>query len=257
MKSSASLYSDLSHYYDRFCADIDYPMHCDFVERASACFANSGTRQYLDLACGTGQLLGLMADRCYEVTGLDNSEDMLAGAALRCPSATLIKDDIAAFDLPDSFDIVTCFLYSIHYSYPLNSMKQTLVKVFRALKEGGVFIFDLVDKKGIGERDVVSRLDEQDGTCLTFRSGWRYPGQGEKLELHLSIGCDDGLTNRVWHDQHTMTATTIEEVRQAMLDVGFEVIVLEHDFSTLREWGGETFNAILVGCKPTASSVGL
>lgn len=250
MESNGSLYSDLAHYYDRFCADIDYPLHCRFMERAYACFANAQHRRYLDLACGTGQLLQLMSERNFEVTGLDNSEDMLASAVSRCPSATLIKEDIAGFDLPDSFDVITSFLYSIHYSYPLSSMKETLTRAFRALSAGGIFVFDLVDKQGIGHKDVVSTLNEENNVSLTFRSGWRYPGEGETLKLNLSIACDDGATQRSWHDQHTMTATTINDVREMMVEIGFEVTVLEHDFSAMREWGGETFNAILVGYKP-------
>ncbi len=250
MASSGNIYTDLSHYYDRFCADIDYPQHGEFVARAYACFAQSSTGRYLDLACGTGQLLQLMADRGFEATGLDNSQDMLASAAQRCPSATLIHEDMAAFDLPNRFDLITCLLYSIHYSHPLNSMKETLKRVFSALDEGGLFLFDLVDKAGIGQKEITSSYTEVDGTLLTFRSGWRYPDAGETLKLHLSIACQEGEQHRSWNDQHSMTATNIETVRQMMTEIGFEVTVLEHDFSTLQAWRGDSFNAILVGQKP-------
>ena len=47
-------------------------------------------------------------------------------------------------------------------------------------------IFDMVDKSGIAERDVVTQL-EQDKAKFTFRSGWRYSGRGESMELQVAI----------------------------------------------------------------------
>lgn len=54
MSEISNLYADLSVYYDRFCAEVDYAEQCAFANRAFGCFATSGGRDYLDLACGTG-----------------------------------------------------------------------------------------------------------------------------------------------------------------------------------------------------------
>ena len=46
-----------------------------------------------------------------------------------------------------------------------------------------------------------------------------------------------------------MTAITLPELQQMLLAIGFEVVLLEHDYERLTPWNGESFNAIVVACK--------
>ena len=247
--TSGSLYTDLSHYYDGFCHEVDYAEQADFLARAFACFAGSGGQDYLDLACGTGQLLGQMLPKGYTVAGLDNSQPMLDATARRCPSAELILCDLASFDVQARYDLISCFLYSIHYSHPVAALTETLRCAFQALKPGGVFIFDTVDKGGILERDAVTRL-EQDGGHFTFRSGWRYGGSGERMELQVAIRREDSSGVQSWQDHHPMAAIAIDHLRQLMTEAGFELTILARDFARLQAWDGKSYNVIMVGKKP-------
>lgn len=249
MPTLSPLYADLSGYYDRFCQDVDYAAQAAFTDRVARTFGDSGGQACLDLACGTGQLLAALQGRGYAVTGLDNSQAMLDQAARRCPGADWLCCDLAAFDTPGRFDVITCFLYSIHYSHPRAALRETLRRAFAALKPGGVLLFDLVDVAGIGQRDAVTRLDEGEAR-FTFRSGWRYGGSGEALALHVSIERHDAAGVQRWTDEHRMTAIGIAEVRDAMRALGFAVTVLERDFGGLREWDGESFNVVMVGVRP-------
>lgn len=248
--TAGNLYADLSSYYDGFCSDVNYAGQCDFIERAFDCLAESGGKDYLDLACGTGQHLSLMQQKGFTVTGLDNSRQMLEATALRCPSAALMLCDLAMFDADSRYDLISCFLYSIHYSHPVTALTETLRRAFRALKPGGIFIFDMVDKNGIGTRDVITRL-EQDKARFTFCSGWRYGGSGESMELRVAIRREaaSGVV-QAWKDHHPMTAITIEQVRTLMSDAGFSIIILERDYAVLREWDGKSYNVIVAGRKP-------
>ncbi len=247
--TTGNLYVDLSAYYDGFCHDVNYAEQCDFTKRAFDCFAESSGNNYLDLACGTGQHLSLMHNKGFTVTGLDNSQHMLNATALRCPSAALMLCDLASFAVDARFDLMSCFLYSIHYSHPIAALTKTLKCAFAALKVGGVFIFDMVDKNGITARDVVTQL-EQDQAKFSFRSGWRYSGSGESMELQVSIQRADALGVQNWQDYHPMTAITIEKMRALMTAAGFKVTILERDYSLLKEWDNNSYNVIMVGQKP-------
>lgn len=254
MELDGNLYADLSGNYDGFCHHVDYAGQGGFAARAFECFGDSGGHDYLDLACGTGQLLKAMAQRGFAVTGLDNSREMLEQAAVRCPEAGLLLCDLAAFDHDNRFDLITCFLYSIHYSHPVSALAETLRRSFRALKPGGVLLFDTVDKNGITNRnDAITRL-AQEPAHFTFQSGWRYAGSGEGMDLHVAITREDAAGIQRWKDRHTMTAVTLAQVRSLMEDTGFEVTVLERDFSRLQEWDGHGFNVVVVGRKPAAAS---
>ena len=250
MQNSGNLYTDLSAYYDQFCADVDYAAQCAFAARVFDAFAISGGRNYLDLACGTGQHLQQMAGLGFVPTGLDNSAPMLAQAQSRCPLAQLLLCDLAAFDHVAAFDLISCFLYSIHYSYPLGNFAETLKRAYEALKPGGVFVFNTVDANGARSgHNVVTQVQKADSR-LTFTSGWYYRGQGDVLDLRLCITRESAGHTQTWNDHHTMTATTLSEVQKMLRATGFEVTLLEHDYDRLTPWDGASFNAIVVACKP-------
>ncbi|MDO8909216.1 MAG: methyltransferase domain-containing protein [Pseudohongiella sp.] len=256
MIQSGNLYADLSGYYDLFCAEVDYAAQCAFAKRAYDCFANSGGHHYLDLACGTGAHILPMQSYGFVATGLDNSADMLAQAVRRCPNAEFILSDMSALEASCHYDLISCFLYSIHYSHPVSSLKLTLKRTFDALKPGGVFIFNTVDITGINSRHFVSTRVETEHSIMSFTSGWTYCGAGEAMHLHLSINqqvkADSAQSSekRVWQDKHTMTAISIHGLKQWLQETGFEVTLLEHDYSRLQAWAGESFNIIVVAGKP-------
>ncbi|HHX82445.1 MAG TPA: class I SAM-dependent methyltransferase [Pseudomonadaceae bacterium] len=247
-----NIYTDLSVYYDLFCAEVDYVEQCAFAQRAFTAFTQTNGRDYLDLACGSGQHLLTMQAYGFVPHGLDNSSEMLALAAARCPAAQLQLCDLAAFEQQAAFDLITCFLYSIHYSHPLAALRETLARSFAALKPGGVLLFNAVDARGIkndaGITTHLNRGDEQ----LRFSSAWHYRGEGEVLDLKLDISRHHPEGVERWQDQHRMTALVFSELEAALQALGFEVHILEHDYSTLRSWDGESFNAVFVACKPQA-----
>lgn len=256
MIQSGSLYADLSAYYDLFCAEVDYAEQSEFATRAFDCFASSGGRRYLDLACGTGAHMAHMQLSGFDATGLDNSAEMLQQAAIRCPEAEFLLSDMSGLDASGSYDLISCFLYSIHYSHPISKMKLTLKRVFDALKPGGVFIFNTVDINGITGRHFVNTQLETEDTLLSFVSGWTYEGQGETMHLQLSItqqrrdSSGPPPEKRVWQDKHSMTAVSIQDLNSWLMATGFETTLLEHDYSRLQPWTGTSFNIIVVACKP-------
>jgi hypothetical protein len=47
-----------------------------------------------------------------------------------------------------------------------------------------------------------------------------------------------------------MTALTFPQLKTLLQQIGFELEVMEHDYSALLAWCGESHNAIFVACKP-------
>ncbi len=250
MIRTGNIYTDLSAYYDQFCAEVDYLEQCRFAERAFLAFATSNRRDYLDLACGTGQHLQIMAARGFIPSGLDNSAFMLARAAERCPEANLLLCDLAAFEQKGAFDLITCFLYSIHYSHPVRALRETILRTWEALRPGGIFVFNAVDARGIrNDSGITTHLADDTGQ-LSFQSSWNYRGSGEVLDLALVITRHSAAGSEEWNDHHEMTALTFVQLRAWLEHTGFEVTILEHDYAVMTEWDGESFNAIFVARRP-------
>ena len=74
-----SAYEALAVSYDRLTDDVSYKAVLDYLESLLRELGKK-PESVLDLACGTGSLSVLLAQRGYRVLGADISEDMLAVA---------------------------------------------------------------------------------------------------------------------------------------------------------------------------------
>ncbi|MDN6859187.1 class I SAM-dependent methyltransferase [Pseudomonas sp. CAN2814] len=250
--SSNALYTDLSSYYDLMCADIDYPAQSHCVRRLHQLFGNPPAdrqdKRHLDLACGTGPHVRHFLDAGYRSAGLDINQPMLDIASQRCPEARFSCQDMADFQVDEPQDLITCFLYSIHYNADRESLRACLASVHRALADGGVFCFNSVDKLQIDNNSFVRHGVEHAGSQFSFGSGWYYAGSGERQALRLSIEkTTDGVTQS-WQDEHPMVALSFAELQQ-LLQPYFEVQVFEHDYERITPWGGASGNALFVCVK--------
>lgn len=245
--SGNALYTDLSGYYDLMCADIDYAAQSHCVHRLQQLFGNGGKR-HLDLACGTGPHVRHFLDAGYVSSGLDINQPMLDRAAQRCPEARFARQDMCDFQVDEPLDLITCFLYSIHYSASIERLKACIVSVHEALAPGGVFCFNAVDKQRIDNASFVSHCAQHADGQLRFSSGWYYRGEGEQQALRLRIERTVAEQSEVWHDEHPMVPVNFVEL-QSLLAPHFEVQVLEHDYQRLAPWDGSSGNALFACTK--------
>lgn len=245
--SANALYTDLSGYYDLMCADIDYQAQSHCLRRLHQIFGNRGS-SHLDLACGTGPHLRHFIDFGYQSSGLDINQPMLDLAKVRCPEAQLYRQDMCDFRVAEPLDLITCFLYSIHYNQGIENLEKCIGSAHRALKSGGVFCFNAVDKNKIDNAHFARHSMEHEGDLLTFSSGWHYCGSGEKQSLRLRIEKTSATETQAWDDGHPMVAVSFAELK-TLLQPCFEVHIFEHDYEKLIPWEGTSGNAIFVCVK--------
>lgn len=112
-----TLYTDLSRYYDVMCSEINYLAQSQSVIRLNQLFGNGGKR-HLDMACGTGLHLCHFLQQGFDSSGLDISQSMLNIAQQRCPLAHFLRGEMSQFSLTCRVDLISCFLYSLHYTNP-------------------------------------------------------------------------------------------------------------------------------------------
>jgi len=72
------IYGLLAPIYDKVNSDIDYSKWADFIEEVIRREYHIGNPELvLDLACGTGRMTLELAERGYDMTGVDYSPEML------------------------------------------------------------------------------------------------------------------------------------------------------------------------------------
>ena len=242
-----ALYTDLSRYYDLMCTDINYQEQSHYAYRIHQLFGNQG-KNHLDLACGTGLHVQHFLDFGYTSIGLDINQPMLNIAQERCPKAKFIQQDMSHFVVEKQVDFISCFLYSIHYNNGLSKLKECIACINTALKPGGVFFFNAVDKNYIDNREGIKHALTHDEADFTFQSAWRYCGEGDKQTLHVVIQRATSTHTETWQDEHPMVAISFHDLKELLLPY-FEVFIFEHDFNKIIPWGETTGNAIFVAVK--------
>ncbi|MCH1921202.1 class I SAM-dependent methyltransferase [Shewanella sp. A3A] len=245
--SANALYTDLSGYYDLMCVDIDYHAQSHGVSRLAQLFGNGGKR-HLDLACGTGPHVRHFLDFGFQSAGLDINQPMLDIAAKRCPEAQFSMQDMGNFSADEPLDLITCFLYSIHYNGGIDKLKQCIASVHNALADDGLFCFNAVAKDKINNALFVEHGATQDAEQFTFRSSWYYCGDGEMQALKLSITKSNQTEQQIWQDEHPMVAVSFAEL-VALLSPYFEVQLFEHDYHKILPMDAQAGNAIVVCTK--------
>lgn len=109
----------------------------------------SPSMEILDLACGHGRHANCLAEAGYLVTGMDRSNGFLKiakkDAAKRNIRITYLHGDMRELSFKNKFDRVLLLFTAFGYFEDNENMK-VLKNISRALKPGGLFIFDIHNK---------------------------------------------------------------------------------------------------------------
>ena len=183
-------------------------------------------RQVLDLPCGEGTFAVKMARRGYRTTGVDRSAAMLHLARRKAREANVnirfIERDIRSLRFHEEFDLVTSWYDSLNYLLRLNDLRITFAGAFRALRPGGVFLFDMNTpgtlSKGWQRHPSFVEVDARDA-FVVHRSTW----DGRKGIATLKVTCfvfRDGRWSRI-DELHRERAYALTQIRTCLGRAGF------------------------------------
>lgn len=144
-----SVFGNYARYYDLLYRDKDYGGEANFISKLLQAHAPEA-RSILELGCGTGMHATLLAQKGYEVCGVDMSAQMLEGAkqrvqALPAQLASKLQfhqGDIRSFRLSQQFDAVISLFHVISYQTTNEDLRSAFATAKTHLKPGGAFIFD-------------------------------------------------------------------------------------------------------------------
>ncbi len=127
------------------------------VALAEKLFALQPGARLLDLCCAQGRHAIAFAQRGYQVTGLDQSAEMLAMAAQHATAAgvqiELVQRDMRDIPFSASFDAIVNFFTSFGYLESDAEDMKVLSAVERALKPGGWFLLDLINREWVRDNN--------------------------------------------------------------------------------------------------------
>jgi SAM-dependent methyltransferase len=224
--SLAITYTRWSRYYDALHAFKNYQAEVDSLVDIIA-NDHPTARSLLDVACGTGRHLALLAER-FEVEGLDLNPDLLAVTAERLPRTPLHCASLETFSLDRRFDLITCLFSSIAFMRAEASLRNAIAGFAAHLEPGGLLLVEpwfAPDNYWSGT--INSRfVDEPD-----LKIAWMYTSTLEDglsvLDNHFLVGTPAGIENL--HDKHVLGLYSDEQYQAAFRAAGLSVRRIRDD----------------------------
>ena len=218
-------YHNLAASYDRLTNDVDYEAIVAFYHEI---LKQEGIlpKSAVDLACGTGSVTLLLAQKYDRVIGVDMSEEMLTVAFQRAVEQetmpTFVCQKLQQLHLPRGVDMAVCALDGLDYILDPMDCKEAIRRVYKALNPGGIFIFDVNTPEKLRAMDGQIFLDEDDDVYCVWR------GEFDEETNICSYGMD--LFQRqddVWHrsfEEHQEYAYTVPQLTEYLKAAGFKHI---------------------------------
>jgi len=135
-----------AQYYDLFYKDKDYQAECDFLEQVFQRFAHPIPRRILDMGCGTGGHAIPLAQRGYQMVGIDLSTHMIEKARDKAETASVdisfLTEGMHSFRAVGQFDAVISLFNALDHVLTDEDLLATFHNAYMNLRENGLFIFD-------------------------------------------------------------------------------------------------------------------
>lgn len=233
------MYDEFANIYDRL-QNIDYTSFVDYYEKIFESFSLK-PELVLDLACGTGNVTIPLAERGYDMIGVDMSGEMLNIAADKARAKNLdilfLNQDMTEFELYGTVDAIVCSLDGVNYLTEDWQLEQLFALVKNYLNPDGIFIFDINSKYKLSKvlSETTSVYDE-DGIYCVWDSYYDEDDKICSFNLEFFIEAENGLYKRR-NEYQEERAYTIDEIQVCAEKVGlkFERAYADRTFDEPKE----------------------
>lgn len=220
---------DYSQYYDLLYKDKDYEGEVEYlVSVLSRCSITSG--RLLEFGAGTGKHGVLLADRGFDVLGIELSNDMVARAPA-CKGLQIIQGDIATFKGQGIYDAVISLFHVMSYQVESAQLLKVFENATNHLDIGGVFIFDFWYSPAVCEQRPsikVKRIHDA-GISITRLAEPKITSSENRVDVNYTVFVEDTKTGELtfFKENHPMRHFTLPELDWVAERAGFKRLLAE------------------------------
>jgi len=242
-------YSGFALCYDALMSEVDYD---DWTERLLEVAFRHGAKPFkiADLACGTGNITNALAQRGYEVIGVDLSQPMLSIAQDKAYEAHLkvryLLQDIVTLKLHRPVDLLTMINDGINYIEGKAQLKSAFEHMAGALVPGGLLLLEFSTPYKLEHVLGNTTIAESDEEISMIWENAYDPGSGTQT-MHLTFFLRDEEQPNLYErfeETHVQYAHEAE-VLAALAHSWFETVEIL-DSETMLQLGPTSERALLI-----------
>lgn len=232
---SEDVFQRYSAYYDLLYRDKDYKAEADYVAQTLRA-ANPNIKSIVEFGSGTGRHGRLLAERGFDVFGIERSESMVkaahaatktereqAGSNFQC-----IQGNIRMMILNRTFDAVIALFHVVSYQIEDADVIQTLMNAAHHLRTGGIFFFDVWHGPAVLHEGpaVREKRVEDERTRLTRIARPEMNPNNNMVTVRYSMIAESKIDNRItkFEEEHRMRYFFPEEINAFANKTGFDVL---------------------------------
>ena len=222
-------YGDFAAVYDLLTINVPYDEIAEYYAKILCKITNG--RRLLDLGCGTGNLTTLLAERGFDVIGLDASSEMLSIAANKSSKVRWICQDMTKAELGEEVDAVISTLDSINHLESAEEIAACFGSAAANLKRGGAFVFDV--NTIFKHREILSDntfVYDVDGAFCVWQNEFCAEDNGVSIDLDIFFEEEDGSYTR-GGESFREIALSVDEMKKMLEETGFAVVEI-HEYLT-------------------------
>jgi len=178
----------------------------------------------LDVACGTGNVSELLANKGYEVVGIDIAPEMIVVAKGKKGGVEYHVQDMAELDLGGRrFDLAISLFDSLNYVTDIDQLSRGIKRVGEHLVDGGLFIFDVNTIYALSNHFFdQANLSNEHYPKYVWTSTYDHQSRICRVDMNFEVH-EDGKP-RQFKEVHIQRGHSLEELTQWLIDASFEVV---------------------------------
>jgi SAM-dependent methyltransferase len=230
-----SVFNHYASYYDLLYQDKDYGAEAQFIHHLIQTHAPTA-KTILDLGCGTGVHAALLAEKGYQVHGVDLSQEMLQRAidrlSQRSPQLAsqlaFSLGDIREFRLNQTFDVVTSLFHVISYQIENQDIQAVFSTAKAHLKPEGIFVFDFWYGPAVLSESPttrIKRLENSEIKVVRIAEPTVHPNQNI-VDVDYQVFIQDKQYESIeeFTEKHRMRYMFLPEIKMLLSEWKFEII---------------------------------
>ena len=228
------MYQDFAEIYDKLMDNVNYSSWADYYVRLLSVYGvRSG--KVCECACGTGNLTIPLHRAGFQMTGVDQSREMLWQAAQKARKQGIaipfVQQDMRALNLHRPMDAVIATCDGVNYLLNEEDLLSFFRAAYRAIRPGGALIFDVSSPYKL-QHVLCAGLMAEDRDKITYlwQNTWHEKSSTVNLDLIFFVRDEDGKYRRIEEHQR-QKAWDEKTLKETLWHAGFRTVSFYGDYT--------------------------